>query len=186
MIDKIRQASPKVAGEHEAYKRALEEEVEARGRVLAGVRDLVKDALPALCSQVLVGGRIARQEQTREVAPWRGLKIGGTGLLPRLVPGQRGNFRGHDLYLSEEGVFTELRYSGHWSGITPLVSEWGSTAQELSGTDVAREHDTDVIIARVIRAITEQLGGEKPEKTRGLRAMAARLDAVAAMLKAPL
>lgn len=187
MVRKVADLTPAVAGEHASYKQALAAEEQARGQVLAQVRRLVKPALPAICSQVIVGGVIAiGGAQTREAAAWRGLKLGGNGLQPRIVVNRRGSFSGHELYLHEDGDFVEIRFDGRWSGVPGEETRWGSTPYRVPDVDVARDHQTEVIIARIIRALEAQLQGGKAEKIRDLHAMAARLDAVAAMLKAPL
>jgi hypothetical protein len=176
-----------VAGEHAAYEGAIDGERAARAQVLASVIEVLRPALRAICSRVDVAGVRSTAGTTRDAAGWRGVRLVGTGIVQD--PGdsiKRGEYKGHDLFLDEAGHLAELSYAGRWSSVHGEVSHWRSEVKVHTARQVVEDYDLGAILDRLVAVLEEQLQGDKAGNTRAIQARAARVTAVATMIRGTL
>ena len=179
----IKALAERVGIEDADYTEAITMERRARTNILKEVIRVIRPGLRAICSRVAISSTMSGAGTTTDPAPWRGLKLFGTGVL-RLRQGEpSGTFSGHDLFLSDDGQLHELAYRGTWSKEKGAVSKWEAKITTLTNLGVAEEYDLDPILSSVEAALRAQLQGGKAENADALRATTRRLEDVGRLLR---
>ncbi len=184
-LEDIKARSAEVAGAHTAYLAALLAERDANTALLDEVVSVIKPALPALVSRVITGCVMSGAGTTTSDAGWRGVPLltdtGEAFGKPRTDGAKdatRGRFSGRTLYLSMDGTFIELDFTGSWSLVGGEVSQWTATARPLQAFAVTDQWDVDAVLDRIAAVLRQQKLGAKDERTDAIAARAQRLQAL--------
>jgi hypothetical protein len=137
----------------------------AGGELLLEVVHLVRPALPALTARLPVTGETLREEnstQTREANTFaavdgvevRALCVSGDRHPVQLRPsgGGPGHFAGRGLWLTVDGRFFRVEYSGAWSRSTG-ERQWTAELTSLTPAQAAAQTDPVRVIATLVEAM---------------------------------
>ena len=190
-LQKLQEQALTVAAQHEEYTAALTAEQQAEAALLDATVEAIRPALRALASKIRTGYRswwigTTDIDSRSEYSDTRGLYVGdGTAGPGRSNPGRdenRGAHAGYDLFVTTDGKWLELEYSGHWSRWQGEGDEWSATERQLTSAEVAREYNVPQILGAIQSALERQLQGEKPKRTAAARERAERVAALVTLL----
>ncbi len=155
-LEGMKQMATKVAAEHDALEHAKADRDMAEEELLAQVIEVLRPALPAMCSKLMLPTEHINVPPGA-AAPWtRALLIGE-------VHG------GSKLYLEEDGV---------WCVITPM----GFTHANQSDGDVLEMFDITEIVSKLAAALNSQVGARDASIERATTE-AERFRALVTLLK---
>lgn len=193
-LTKIETLTLEVAAVHAEHEAASKLAVDADAALLERVVAMIKPALPALASRVQISSRTTgladadRERTTDAYADWRGVYVKLTEYAAgpereRLFPrANDGDYVGVDLFLDVDGRFYELEYAGRWSKYQSSTSGWEARVRPMALSEVADEYDGEEIAKALLGSLERTQQGALGKRAEQLRAKAARLQAVAALL----
>jgi hypothetical protein len=189
-INTITQLAPAVAAAHADFTDAQTQERAAEAALLQRVLELVKPALPALCSRMVAKYRLSgigtasHAESTIYMKTERSLCVGGDD---RAVWGgyghvNAGNIYGRGRLLLQDGTFAILKYDGHWSNWQGAGAEYETTLVPFTLDRVVRKWDVASVIERIAKALEAQHKGRLSQRSEDARGNAERLVALAKLI----
>lgn len=176
-VHEIKRLAEDVSEEDRSFNEATDREQKAEADLLALILLYVKDAIPAICSVVYAHYKGSVDDGDR--FEWRGLRLDGG-------PNKRddGVVVGRALYLSEEGGFRVLSYSGMWTKAGRRDEEWMAIPSDLVTAKqvVDLGWSVDAVAESIAKALREQADGSKAQVADRALERAAKLEAVAVLM----
>lgn len=180
-----------VAAQHSELVDAVAAERAANVALLDAVVERIRPALRALASRIKTGERTwwIGTTHTDTECTWssdRGLYVGAADVGPeRSNPGRdqnRGGYRGFDLFLTSDGRWLELAYTGGWSIWQGEETEWTAAETYVDTATVERDWGGTDVIPRIVAALQSHADGKAPERAKAARERAERIAAVARLI----
>ena len=189
LIESLAATASQVADLATAQQDAADAERRAEVELLDRAIDVVRPALRALASRIVVERTVSgigtdRERSSYRVSEHRGLLVGGTAEPELDAPrDSRGKYEGSGLYLLADGTWLGVTYEGSWSKYQGEGRHWDGAEVALS-TDGVLAHwtDADVVIAALRDALEAQLNSKRAERTLRALGRAAKLRALSELL----
>jgi hypothetical protein len=187
-IEKISTSAASVAVIHADLQAAKAEEAAAEVAILERVIEAVRPALRGLSGRLVARDwaeklGTASACQGRDYHETRAVHVAGDAGSTRDFPKENyGDFTGCGLYLTTDGTWVELTWSGRWSRYQG--DGWAAigTPRTMTTTEVVAEYDTGAIVRGLAEALSRYLEGKATDTARKSRERAAKLQALAALL----
>lgn len=177
-----------VADQHLENEAARVQRTDASAELLNAAVAAVKPALRALSSRIVTARVMSRAGRTdKDAIGVPGIFVASPGVEQGPGPRLRSDgWFGQDLYLMQDGAWVLLVYDGVDSTAVSGVSEWSSDMVPLSAGDVVEMLPVDVVLDALSRALDKQLEGNRPRRTQEMLDRAARLRALATLVRTSL
>ena len=183
-----------IKAQSEVINANLAAHIEAKEAVVNAERDLLLSLVPmllknfrALASKIKTRACYNPKDIENEFEYYDETGICLTALKPcpdsKKTSQWSGKYVGEDWYLLKSGKVLQACYSGTWSSYADSVDEWTSETTERTVEELASEWKTEELVEVIVERINQEANGERSKRTEQLKAKAAKLNAVLALLK---